>query len=140
MKPKNIVCSLLWSGLLVFSLQEGMRANSSDKARAFTFTYRVAIKDIPASARKVRVWIPRASSDSNQSVVLKNASGPARLRETREARFGDHMLYAEILPPKFSSAEFTLTYDVTRKEYSKGNFESLMKVNDDPGLGRTTRK
>ena len=133
MTKRNATSCLLWSALLVLSLQEGLRASSSDKVRSFTFTYQVEIKDLPAGAQKVRVWIPRPPSDSNQSVVLKNASGPVRLRETREARFGDRMHYAEILHPKSSSAAFTFTYEVTRKEYSKGGFESLMKYNNDPG-------
>jgi transglutaminase-like putative cysteine protease len=120
-------------GVLVLSLGEGLRAGSSAKVRAFTFTYQVEIKDIPSGARKVRIWIPRPASDSNQSVQVKKASGPVRLRQTREAKFGDRIFYAEILHPEASTAQFTLVYDIARKEYSKGNFEGLMKFNRDPG-------
>lgn len=147
MKPKNLASSLLGLMLLLLSLENPRvapgvspsplsqgpartKAGATDKARAFTFTYHVDIKDFPPGARKVRVWIPRPASDSNQSVVVKKASGPVRLRETREARFGDRIFYAEILNPKSSSAEFTFVYEITRKEYSKGNLESLMKFNN----------
>ena len=133
MKARNVACSLLGSVLLLLSLQEGLRASPSEKARAFTFTYQVEVKDFPPGARKVRIWIPRPASDMNQSVVVKKASGPVRLRETREARFGDRIFYAEILNPKSTSADFTFEYEITRKEYSKGSFESLMRFNNDPG-------
>ena len=133
MKLRNLACSLLGLMLLVLSLQEGLRGSPAEKARVFTFTYQVEIKDLPAGVQKVRVWIPRPASDANQSVVVKRASGAARLRETREARFGDRIYYAEIHDPKSSSAEFTFEYEITRKEYSKGNFQSLMKLNRDSG-------
>lgn len=133
MKARNVAYSLLGSALLAMSLQEGLRASPSEKARTFTLAYQVEVKDLPAGARKIRIWIPRPASDSNQTVIVKKASGPVRLRETREARFGDRIHYAEILNPKSSSAEFTFVYEITRKEYSKGDFESLMKFNNDPG-------
>ena len=150
MKPKNLAYSLLGLMLLLLFLENPrvapgvspapsaqgparIKAAASEKARAFAFTYQVEVKDFPPGARKVRIWIPRPASDMNQSVVVKKASGPVRLRETREARFGDRIFYAEILNPKSTSADFTFEYEITRKEYSKGSFESLMRFNNDPG-------
>jgi transglutaminase-like putative cysteine protease len=110
----------------------GTPAAPSDNTRTFQFTYQVTVKDLPRSAARVRIWIPRPSSDSNQSVALKQAIGPSPLHETREARFGNHIMYAEIHHPKSSSVEFVLAYEVTRKEYSKGDFKSLMAYNGGP--------
>ena len=132
MKPRTLACCLFVTGLMFVSAAAEMRVTSSEKVRAFTFTYQVEIKEIPSGASKVRIWIPRPSSDSNQSVVLKKATGPVRLRETREARFGDRILYGEIVRPRSSTAEFAFVYEVTRKEYSKGDFESLMRFNHAP--------
>jgi transglutaminase-like putative cysteine protease len=100
----------------------------SPPARTFLFTYQLTLTDIPASARKVRVWIPRASTDANQTVVLKKVNGPVPLREMRERSFGNHLLYGELLHPSSSRAKFTIEYEVTRKEYSRGDYQTLSKA------------
>jgi transglutaminase-like putative cysteine protease len=105
---------------------------SSPPARTFLFTYQVTLKDIPAGAQRVRVWIPRAVTDTNQIVVLKKVNGPVRLREMREESFGNHLLYGEILHPQPGPAEFTVEYEVRRKEYSNGNYENLVKEGEKP--------
>jgi hypothetical protein len=93
----------------------------SPPSRSFTFTYQVELKDVPAGAHRVRVWLPRAVSDANQTVVLKKADGPVHLRETHESSDGNHILYAEIPHPQPGAAEFTVQYEVTRREYSRGD-------------------
>jgi transglutaminase-like putative cysteine protease len=97
-------------------------------SRVFQFIYQVTLKDIPAAAQRVRVWIPCAATDLNQTVVLKKVNGPVHLQVTRQASFGNHILYGEILHPQPGAAEFTVEYQVTRKEYSKGDYESLLKA------------
>ena len=103
----------------------------SPPLRSFLFTYHLALKDLPTGAQRVRVWIPCASTDANQTVFVKKLEGPVRLRATREAAFGNRILYGEILHPQAASVEFTVEFQVTRKEYSKGEYASLEKA----GLG-----
>ncbi|HXW16409.1 MAG TPA: transglutaminase domain-containing protein [Terriglobia bacterium] len=104
----------------------------SPPSRTFVFNYQVTLKGIPAGAQRVRVWIPCAATDSYQIVVLKKLEGPVHLRETHEAPFGNHFLYGEILHPQPGTAEFTVVYDVTRKEYSKGDFATLEQAGHGP--------
>jgi transglutaminase-like putative cysteine protease len=101
-------------------------APASAKTRAFQFTYDVMVKDVPAGTDRLRVWIPEASSDANQTVSLKQKQSPVTLRFNREPEYGDRILYAEIDHPKQSEYRFTLTYEVTRREYSKGDYQSLL--------------
>jgi transglutaminase-like putative cysteine protease len=116
------------SALMALPVAARAPGEFSPPSRTFIFTYQVTLKDIPAGAQRVRVWIPCAVTDANQTVVLKKASGPVHLREVREAPFGNHILYGEIPHPQSGPAEFTAEYEVTRKEYSKGDYESLMKA------------
>jgi transglutaminase-like putative cysteine protease len=121
--------------LLVFPVLR-LSARSPEKAtgrsRTFEFSYGFTIKDLPATARRVRVWIPLASSDQNQKVMVKKVSSPVRTHVTR-TRLGDRILYAEIHHPEQPTAAFSIVYQVTRREYSKGDFSQLMRYNNDPG-------
>ncbi len=109
----------------------------SPPSRTFLFTYQVTLKGIPAGAQRVQVWIPCAVTDANQTVALKKVEGPVHLRQTHEAPYGNQILYGEILHPQPGPAEFTVEYEVTRKEYSKGNF---CNSGEGPAMGRGPRR
>ena len=123
---------LIFSLLIVVSMLLGVTRSSEKapaKARTFEFSYSFTIKDLTSTARRVRIWIPLATSDQNQKLVIKKISSPVGTRASREPQYGDGMLYAELRHPKASEARFSVTYEVTRKEYSKGDFNQLMRYN-----------
>ncbi len=128
MNSKNTMTLLCCTALLAQPMAVRAADEFSPPARTFRLTYQVTLRDIPAGAQRVRVWIPRAVTDPNQTVVLKKVNGPIRLRETREAPLGNHILYGEMLHPQPGPAEFMVDYEVTRKEYSRGDYESLAKA------------
>ena len=103
----------------------------SETARTFEFSYNVTVKDLPHDGI-VRVWIPVATSDQNHKIVLKKVSSLVATRVTRDPEYGNRMLYAEIRNPKESTAAFALQYEVTRREYSKGGYEQLIRYNHEP--------
>jgi transglutaminase-like putative cysteine protease len=131
MKLRSALCASLILFLLACS---ALAAPESVEApsRSFEFTYHCAIRQIPPNAHLVRIWIPVASSDAHQSVTIRKISASVAIHLTRNARSGNRMLYAEIRHPKVSTAEFTIKYDVTRREYSEGSYASLMRYNQDP--------
>jgi len=110
-------------------------AADSTQARTFEFVYQVTID--PAPGGTVKVWIPIARSDANQDVLLKSISGldasQVKSGTQQESEYGNSVLYTEI---KQAAAPVTvsLTYQVTRKEYSRGGLNDLMRYNraDDP--------
>src|SRR5580693_9333127 len=113
MKTRQSLVLFCMSVLLALPVDARAPEEFSPPVRTFALTYQVTLKDIPAGAQRVRVWIPRSSSDANQTVVLKKVEGPVRLRETHEEPSGNHMLYGEILHPQTGSEEFTVEYQVT---------------------------
>ncbi len=129
MRPKHKLMLCCVTALMALPVAAG---EFSPPARKFAFTYQVTIKDIPTRAQRVRVWMPCAVTDANQTVVLKKATGPVHLRATREAPFGNQILYGEILRPPAGPLEFTIEYEVTRKEYSQGDYEKLVKAGSGP--------
>ncbi len=128
-RPLLMLFSLL--ALMALTVAALMPGEFSAPSRTFIFTYQVTLKDIPAGAKRVRVWIPIATTDANQTVALK-ASGPVPLHSTRETAFGNHILYGEILHPSASPAVFILEYQVTRQEYVKGDYDHLLKASHGP--------
>ena len=118
--------------LLFMVLSFVAAAFAAGASRQVIFSYRVTVKAIPPGTRRVRIWIPRAVSDDHQSVTLTKSSTPIHLREMREASFGNHILYGELLRPRTSSLDISIEYLVTRREYSKGSYATLRQNPSDP--------
>ena len=99
--------------------------------RTFRFTYSFAVKDIPSGAKRVRIWVPMPQSDQHQTVRVLSIKAPAKTRITREPEYGNRMMYAELQNSASGKAEFTLEYEVTRREYSRGDYAQLERKNRD---------
>ncbi len=105
MLRKAAVCFVV---LFAFSL------NAQD-ARHFTLHYAFTVKDVPAG-KHLRVWIPLAQSDQWQQVRVTSSTGDLPLKQTRETKFGNEMLYAEIPSAKQADYKFVVEYDIVRHE------------------------
>ena len=103
-------------------------------SRTFEFIYSFAIKNIPDGARVVRVWVPVAQSDQHQTVKVVNIKAPAPTQITEEPEYGNKVLYVEIKNPPSGRVEFTLEYEVTRLEYSRGDYAQLERKDSKPGV------
>jgi transglutaminase-like putative cysteine protease len=103
----------------------------SAPARTFRFTYNFTVKDIPAGAKRVRVWVPVPQSDQHQTVRVVAVKAPAKTQMTQEPEYGNRMMYVEMQNPAEGKAEFTLEYEVTRREYSRGDYAQLERKNKD---------
>src|SRR5580698_3687307 len=98
--------ALLLLACLVASLSSAAAQTASPEkqkfsppVRRFRFTYSFTVKDIPAGAKLVRVWVPVAHSDEHQTVRLLNVKSPVRTVMGEEQEYGNHILYAEIHNP-----------------------------------------
>jgi transglutaminase-like putative cysteine protease len=106
----------------------------SPAARTFRFTYNFTVKDIPSGAKRVRVWAPVPQSDQHQSVRVLAVKAPVNTRMAQETEYGNRMMYAEIQNPASGKAEFTLEYEITRREYSRGDYAQLKRTDQKPGV------
>lgn len=117
-----------------FSCLPGAYGQNARGSRTFDFTYDVTLKEIPPKTRQVRIWIPLASTDAHQTVRILKISSSVSHRITREAIYGNRMLYATMQPPYSADSEFKVVYRITRKAYSEGDYSSLQRYNQDPPL------
>jgi transglutaminase-like putative cysteine protease len=106
----------------------------SPSSRTFRFTYNFTVKDIPSGAKRVRVWVPVPQTDQHQSVRVVAIKSPVKTQITQESEYGNRMMYAEIENPIAGKAEFTLEYEVTRREYSRGDYAQLERRDQKPSL------
>jgi len=134
----RLVSSLLFLGCAVSLLPAQASApdkqKSSPPSRKFHFTYGFTVKDIPAGSKLVRVWVPVAHTDEHQTVRLVNVKAPVETHMSEEPEYGNHILYAEIRNPAQTSVDFTLEYEVTRREYSRGDYAQLESKDTKPGV------
>jgi transglutaminase-like putative cysteine protease len=134
----RVLASLLFAAVLAPTLFG--QAAPSDKqkfsppSRKFRFTYTFTVKDIPAGTKMVRVWVPVAHSDEHQSIRLVTVKAPVQTCMTEDAEYGNHILYAEINNPVQPTADFSLEYEVTRREFSRGDATQLEAKDTKPGV------
>ena len=138
---------VLSSFLLVFILVGQFAAQTTSNAskfstsrRVFRFTYSFTVKDIASGTKRVRVWVPVPQSDQHQVVRVLAVQAPVKTRMTEEPEYGNRMMYAEIQNPAQGKAEFRLEYQVTRREYSRGDYAQLEQKDQRPGLVNASMK
>ncbi len=102
--------TLLTLALLLLSY-----AAYAQKQRHFVFHYSFKIKNVPAG-QSLRVWIPLAHSDAYQQVRVISKRGDLALRRTQETEYGNSLLYAQASRAAKGEYEFTIDYDVIRRE------------------------
>jgi transglutaminase-like putative cysteine protease len=110
----------------------------SPRVRSFHFTYDITVKDIPAGAKRVRVWIPVPQTDKHQTVRVLAVKASAKTQMTQESGYGNRMMYAEIDNPSTGQMEFTLEYEVVRREYSRGDYAELKQADHRPTVVPTS--
>lgn len=110
-------------GLLVLTLLAVAPARSlaadpaakPPRSRAFTLTYAAKITGLP-TGQTARIWVPLPPSNEDQDVQIVARDVPAGAKETREARYGNAMLYVEATPSPAGEVALSLTYRVLRRE------------------------
>ena len=106
----------------------------SPPSRTFHFTYSFTVKDVPPSAKSVRVWVPVPQTDQHQTVKILAVKAPSKTRMTDDSEYGNRIMYAEIPGSPTGKAEFTLEYQVTRREYSRGSYAQLKRADQTPSV------
>ncbi len=81
---------------------------------AFEFRYQATLPDLPGPAR---LWLPLASSDAFQQVVVKATNVPGTPKILTDRMHGNRVLFVE-LGPEDSGKRLEIVYDVERLEKS----------------------
>lgn len=95
---------------------------ANPKSRHFEFTYEATVKEAPAGASNVDLWIPVAQDAAFQRVAVKSVEAPSGYSIATEPTLGNKMLHVRV-PAAQLPATVRVSYDVTRLE-EKSDFSA----------------
>ena len=101
--------------LLIASLAPIVFAADQPRERHFSFEYKATVRDIPAGAQKVELWIPVPHSDAYQRISSIQVNTPHRYQLFTGDQ-GNQILHLELDHPKESSIPVAMTFEAVRKE------------------------
>lgn len=79
------------------------------------FVCKAAIPALPPGTKKVALWVPLPTNSEWQQVDNVAVEGVADYKVTKEARYGNRMVYVNLEAPQ-TPVTMTVRYTVTRKE------------------------
>ncbi len=86
------------------------------RERSFSFEYVAAVKNIPAGAKVLELWLPIPHNDPYQAIadLRIESSQPYRMHS---AQYGNKMLNIEVKDPQPAGFTVTLSFKATRREH-----------------------
>jgi len=87
------------------------------RTRTFEFTYAVQVRDLPAGARTVAIWIPYPPNDEHQRISDMHIRAPAPWRLTRDPEYGNQILYVQVESPRDPVLHLEMRFRVHRREH-----------------------
>jgi hypothetical protein len=94
-----------------------------EKSRDFELTYRATVRDIPAGAGTLDLWLPIPQTDRHQTIHRLTVDAPGPLTIGRESRFGNQCLHVRIASPR-GPVSVAWSARATRRE-NAGTLEPL---------------
>jgi transglutaminase-like putative cysteine protease len=91
-------------------------ATTGVRERNFEFEYKAVVKDIPAGAQKVELWIPVPHDDDWQQIRSLRIETSAHYEITTSPQ-GNRMLHLTVAQPKETTLPVTMHFDATRREH-----------------------
>lgn len=91
---------------------------SEGSSRTFRFQYEVTVRDIPAGAQRVSVWVPVPKTDRHQFVRDLKIECPFPYRVEKESEYGNSILHLEAKKPLPQDFSIHFTAVVERRAYT----------------------
>jgi len=91
-------------------------AAEAPRTRAFDFTYKAQVTELPQGSHKVDLWLPYPVSDSLQEVTVTGVTSPVPYQVRKETRYGNSVLHLSLTDPKEREIAVEMTVRVSRRE------------------------
>ncbi|MGA9773833.1 MAG: transglutaminase domain-containing protein [Blastocatellia bacterium] len=90
--------------------------SAAPRERKFEFEYKATVKDIPAGAKKVNLWIPIPHDSPFQNIADMQIDSPYPYK-IHTSEYGNKILHISLDSPQQSSFIVTLRFAAVRKEH-----------------------
>jgi transglutaminase-like putative cysteine protease len=127
--PRLILLPVLVTAALSFNFATAREPSSPVRTRAFTFDYRVVVKDAPDGSQ-VRLWMPIPPSNEQQTVTIQRQELPADGTVGTEPKYGNKILFCETRATSDRDIIATMRYDVKRHEARRSLKTSGVKLSE----------
>jgi transglutaminase-like putative cysteine protease len=115
------------------------QAGAAERERKFEFEYNATVKDIPAGAKQVNVWIPVPHDSPFQKITAMQIESPHPYK-IQTAQYGNRILHISLNNPEQSSFTVTMRFNAVRKEHIQERLKQpsyqTAKVERDPNMAR----
>ncbi|OAI42280.1 hypothetical protein AYO40_00105 [Planctomycetaceae bacterium SCGC AG-212-D15] len=91
---------------------------NAPRSRTFVFTYAGAVTGLTPD-KTARIWLPMATTNSDQIVKVLAKELPAKGEINRDAVYGNQVLFFEAAANKDGEIPFSIKYHVLRREVAK---------------------
>jgi transglutaminase-like putative cysteine protease len=125
--------------ITVISVSLDQAGAATPRERSFQFEYTATIKDIPAGAKKVDLWIPVPHDSPFQRITGLQIESPYPY-QTSTAQYGNRILHILVNNTQQSTFTVTMRFNVVRKEHIQERLQRVegsgLKAERDPDLAR----
>jgi transglutaminase-like putative cysteine protease len=111
----QFVQSLSLTMILFFASLSSIGA-APPRERKFEFEYKATMKDIPAGAKKVDLWIPIPHDSPFQKITGMQIDSPFPY-EIHTAQYGNRVLHISLQNPQQSSLNVSMRFTTARQEH-----------------------
>ena len=107
--------------------------------RKFEFEYKATVKDIPAGAKKLNLWIPIPHDSPFQKIADMQIDSPYPYK-IHTSDYGNRILHISLDNPQQSNFTVTMRFDAARKEHIQERLQQAKyapaKEEHDPNMSR----
>jgi transglutaminase-like putative cysteine protease len=105
-------------------------------SRTFDFTYTATVRNLPAGAGRVEVWVPYPQSDAHQTIHSVRVETPAPIEIAREPEYGDEAIHLVFEHPAAQEIPIVVAFTATRREYVRPLTPHAMSAESPGDLAR----
>jgi transglutaminase-like putative cysteine protease len=109
------------------------------RERKFDFEYKATVKDIPANAQKVELWVPVPHDNLFQNITDLQIDSPLPYK-VHTAEYGNRVLHITLNNPRQSSFTVSMRFNAVRKEHIQERLQQAAAARSrderDPNMAR----
>ena len=117
----------------------GAVAAADTRERQFQFEYKATVKDTPAGAKRLELWIPVPHDGTFQKITGLQIDSPAPYK-IQTGQHGNRVLHLSVENPPQQSLTVTMRFDAARKEHVQSRLRQAsfapIKEERDPDMAR----